>query len=413
MHKEVAIIGSGIAGLSLAHELSCLGIESVLIDRLPLPGGHAASFACKATDSCQRCGACIVQDYVSKVTHQDIIELSLNCEVLDSVKVSTGFELSLFETPTRISQERCSKCGICKKVCPQSNAILVDPFTGSFFINNSQCLRTQNFSCSACEQACPEDAISLSLEPDLKKIEVNAVAIASGFEPFDASTKTRFGYGRIPGVISSLDLEDMLRRSYFDKLGEKDRPSSISFIQCVGSRDLKIGRNYCSRVCCGYAMRSARLLKYKFPELKVSMFYMDLQTFDRDFENRIMAAAKEVTLVRGMPSEIRCGSNGKPEVIYNGNNDEMMVEEFDLVTLSVGMGPASIGLRGVLGSVNHDAGEYGNLEFGNSATCLRGAYLTGSALGPRTIQESIEHSVHVAREIELYISNLKSGVDVE
>ena len=413
MHKEVAIIGSGIAGLSLAHELSCLGIGSAIIDRQAVAGGQAAGFACKATDSCQRCGACIVHDYVSKVTIDDMIEPLLSCHILDSSRTSAGFELLLNEVPARIDQAKCSGCGICKKVCPSPGAIRINPYTGSFFIEYSECLLALGFSCSVCEQACFDDAISISSESVPKKVEALAIAIATGFEPFDATIKKRFGYGRIPGVITSLDLENLFRSGYFQNMGSENSFSSIAFVQCVGSRDIKIGRNYCSRVCCGYAMRSARLLKFMFPSIKVTMFFMDLQTFDRDFEDRVMAASREVDLIRGIPSEIKLGASGKPEVVYNDNDDEVRVEEFDMVTLSVGMGPTTPHIGGYLGFIGANSGNYGDGSFGNPDPTTTGVFRAGSANGPRTIQESIEHAAHVACEIDRYLCKIKSGVDVE
>ncbi len=412
MTKNVAIIGSGIAGLSLAHELSCFGIHSILIDRFPLPGGNAARYSCKATDSCQRCGACTVQDYVSKIFGSDKIKLSLNSEFLESRKTDKGFEIQLIQTPQYVDPAKCSGCGICKKVCPSPNAILVDPFTGRFFINYPECSRSQNMACMICEQACPESAIDLSLEPGIRKMETDAVALATGFEPFDATVKTRFGYGRIPGVISAVDLEDKLRRGYFDLLDETQKPTSVAFVQCVGSRDVKLGRNYCSRVCCGYALRSARLLKFKFPEIKIVMFYMDLQTFDRDFEDRIAAASKEVNLVRAIPSEIRTGPSEKPMAIYNGPNDELMREEYDWVILSVGMGRNPTTIKEVSDSASAHCG-YGSSKFAQTLSNLDGAFVTGAALGPKSIQESIDNSIHVALKIDSYLDSSQSGVDVE
>ncbi len=412
MAKNVAIIGSGIAGLSLAHELSSLGINSILIDRHPLPGGNAARYACKATDSCQRCGACTVQDYVSRIAHNDRVELSLNSEVIDTKRTSEGFELRLNQSPQYVDNEKCSKCGICKKVCPSSNAILVDPFTGKFFVNYLECRHSQGMACALCEQACPEYAIDLTLEPVVKPLFTGAVAVATGFEPFDASVKTRFGYGRIQGVISAIDLEDKLRRGYFDLLEEGRRPSSLAFIQCVGSRDVKIGRNYCSRVCCGYAMRSARLLKYKLPEVKIAMFYMDLQTFDRDFENRLAQAAQEVRLIRAIPSEIRTGPDGRPQVVYNGPNDEIMMEGFDFVTLSSGMGQNPQAIPGILESFSM-VKSYGDSNNAENVEPVEGAFVTGAVQGPKSIQESIDDSAQVALKIESYLGNSRSGVDVE
>ena len=73
MEKRVAVIGGGITGLSCALELAGLGVDSVIVEKAPYLGGHVAGFCCKATENCQRCGACLLEDLLDKVDSQGLI----------------------------------------------------------------------------------------------------------------------------------------------------------------------------------------------------------------------------------------------------------------------------------------------------------------------------------------------------
>jgi heterodisulfide reductase subunit A len=237
-------------------------------------------------------------------------------------------------------------------------------------------------------------------------MEASAVVIASGFMPFDPSEKPRFGYGRVTGVVTGMELESRLRAG--NRI--QPQPQKVAFIQCVGSRDPKIGRNYCSRVCCGYALRLARMLLSQAPETDVSMFYMDIQSFDRDFERRLSEAAQEVSLIRAIPSEVRSGLDGKPEVVYHGPHDDRITCAYDLVVLSVGISPgSSTGTLASLLDLPRNSDGFLGADGEEVSTQRKGVFVAGTAQGPRSIEETVSHAIRAAGEVASYIRSVPTG----
>lgn len=347
IQTDVVIIGGGMAGLWSALELSRRGVKSLIVDRDEQLGGQVKNYVCKATDRCQRCGACLLEDTLEKASAAANVSVMLESE-LDDVREQDGtFELRF----TR----------------PSGN---------------------------------PDGPFSVS---------ARAVELSCGFAPFDPGNKPRFGYGRVQGVFTGLELEARLRSGGFN-MGEGEGAGlSVAFIQCVGSRDPKIGRNYCSRVCCGYAMRLARLVRHRLPQADATMFYMDIQTFDRDFDRRLEQAAKEVRLVRAIPSEIRAGEDGRPQAVYYGPDEERVAESFDMVILSVGMSPnpEAERLARLFGLGLNQDGFLDNSA--GSGGPKQGVFVAGAAQGPRSIDETVAHAVGVAGDVADYLAATCSG----
>jgi len=409
MKQDVIIVGAGIAGLRSAYELSRLGLSSVIVEREAFPGGHAARLSCKATDQCQRCGACQLEDVLEQVRSSSRASLLLRSTIESCDRTDRGFLVRISRRPIRIVPELCIDCGACASLCPSPGAIARSPLDYGLYVDEGRCGLFTGASCRACAEVCPEHAINLT-EP-AKEIEVEAAAfiLASGFKAFDPSDKPRFGYGLVPGVVSALELDEMLRQDAFSVVADSGPIRSVAFIQCVGSRDPRIGRNYCSRVCCGYAMRMARLLKSRFPGVEPWMFYMDIQTYDRDFDRRLKEAEQEVRLVRTIPAEIRSGPDNRPELVYHGPADERVVQAFDLVVLSVGISSAGlIPEAQMLGiGTNRDGFLGGNAE--ETATIAPGVFLAGTVQGPRSIPDSISHAIRAASEAASHLARSEGG----
>jgi heterodisulfide reductase subunit A2 len=341
MKKDVLIIGGGIAGLWCAWELAAAGLDSVIVESAKVLGGHAAKLCCKATERCQRCGACLLEDVLHNVDKSPSITSLVRTTVDDVRRQDAHFIATL---------------------------------------------------------SCASEAAS--------QVETRGVVIASGFSPFDPSEKPGFGWGRVQGVMTGMELESKLRDNNLDVQDLR----KAAFIQCVGSRDPKLGRNYCSRVCCGYGLRLARLLRSRAPEIELSMFYMDIQSFDRDFEQRLAEATQEVRLIRAIPSEVRSGADGKPQLIYHGPDEARVVEPYDLVVLSVGISPgASTGTLAELLALKLNAdgflGENGEEVF----TSRNGVFVAGTAQGPRSIEDAVSHAIRTAGEVASYIGAVSIG----
>ncbi len=406
MQKSVAVIGGGIAGLWCALELARMDIDSVIVEKAQYLGGHVAEFCCKATDSCQRCGACVLEDVLEQVESRKLIT-KLTGTTLTQVRPSDkGFRLSLQQRSPVIIPEKCTGCGSCVEVCPEPGALTRPPGKTRFTLKEEVCRFFRDSSCSSCVDACAEHAIVPAAGSQALEVECSAVVVATGFTRFDPAEKPRFGYGRVPGIVTALELESMLRQDTWTPGNGHGPLRSVAFIQCVGSRDVRIGRNYCSRVCCGYAMRLARLLRNRFPGIEPTMFYMDIQTFDRDFERRLAEAAKEVRLVRSIPAEIRASADGRPELVYHGSDEIRVMEPFDLVVLSVGLSPRAevADLFGV--SLDRDGFPgSGNEEV---RTSVPGVFVAGTAQGPRSIGDSVSHATKAAAKAASHIRSMEA-----
>lgn len=408
MEKHAIIVGAGIAGLWCARELSGLGLESVLVEQGPYPGGHVAHFCCKATDRCQRCGACLLEDVLDRVgTHAEITSL-LRTRVQRVERRNGAFRAELLQQPVRIVPEQCDLCGACEKACPEPGALVRSPVDYTLVVNEARCRFFRDGTCRACVDLCPNDAFRMDEAPQTIIVDAESVILATGFQPFDPAEKPRFGYGRVPGVMTGLELETMLRLDNWTTEAGDGQIRSVAFIQCVGSRDPSIGRDYCSRVCCGYGLRLARLLKSRFPAIDVSMFYMDIQTYDRDFEERLARAAEEVRLIRSIPGEIRSSGDGRAEVIYHGPDERRVAESFDMVVLSVGISPHPVG---DFLDVESNVDGFSGMDGESVNTSTEGFFVAGTAQGPRSIEETISHATKAAAAAAAYVRRSSRGDD--
>ena len=180
---------------------------------------------------------------------------------------------------------------------------------------------------------------------------------------------------------------------------------SIAFIQCVGSRDAKLNHLWCSKVCCGSALRMAGLVKARQSEIQITFFYMDVQTFGRDFEEFYARIRKDVRLIRALPGDIYPAANDQLRVTFLDNaSSETVQEEFDLVVLSVGMTPCQ-SIQETTGTLKLPLAATGFVEQAakRGLTSEKGVFTAGSVTGPMSISESIASAGKTAFEVAKYL----------
>jgi heterodisulfide reductase subunit A len=409
---SAVILGGGIAGISAALELARLGQDVALVEKTPFFGGRAAHFCCKATDVCQKCGACLVDDRLRALFQEPRITLLPHTELTGCSRENGGFRLVLRQRPEVINPRRCVDCGLCYEECPAAaqGAILTTAVTQNhprFAVNPDACLYFQDGSCQVCQQICPPTAKAIDLARPAKIFELSAgaVVVATGYRPSDPACRPHYGYGRLPHVISGFELEEMLRNGH-GPVGQGDTPPRrIAFIQCVGSRDQN--HPYCSRVCCAYTLRLARLLKHRWPEAEVTTFYMDFQEIGRQSREFQAAARREVKMVRALPGDLAATPDGCVRLRYlEEDSGRPASGDFDLLVLSIGIGPGddNPALAALLQAELTPDGFFQAADSQHrSQTSQPGLFLAGTAEGPRDIAGCIAQAAAAARQVSQYV----------
>jgi len=350
----VLVIGSGIAGATVTERLSRAGQEVYLIEKKAVIGGHVVEMGCKATDVCLRCNVCVANELLRAVAASSSVRIHTRTELMGLEAGTNGFRYTaiLKHEPTFVDRNKCTGCQACMGACPEKcislPALRVSPAVPVF--NYSLCRRFRGKDCSACEQSCPVGAINMQDKTSQSKIDVDAVVIATGYEPYEPSVDGSYGYRRAANVITGIEAERQLAiEGRITRPSDGKRPKRIAFIQCVGSRSELVHRrpedtDYCSAVCCAYALRMAQLIKFQDNNAEVTIFYMDIQNFGKGFNDFYKKCKDKVTFIRSRPYEIKQGPDGTLHVKFAPQSlpeDRAAVceQQFDLIVLAVGIRP--------------------------------------------------------------------------
>jgi len=296
----------------------------------------------------------------------------------------TGFdevELGYDEETARKEAERCIACAICCE-------------------------------CSECVKVCQPKAISHSIETRIVDLKVGAIVLAPGYETFDPRLKSMYGYGRYANVIKSIELERILNASgpfqgQLLRPTDHKEPEKIAFIQCVGSRDSKLGNPYCSSVCCVYAVKEAILIKEHSRNVDCTIFCIDIRTFGKGFEAYYERAKKEygIKFKRALIGDIFESQDTKNLTVrYEDESGELAKEEFNLLVLSVGLKPRNdIKKLSEICKVDLDERNFiRTVPFSMVESARAGIFVCGTASSPKDIPETVtEASAAAGKAIEL------------
>ena len=402
--KQVLVIGGGPAGLTAAKSLVDRGAEVVLVERKESLGGMARELTCKGLVECRNCGVCFAIDRASEIVREPGAEVLLLSEVASAQKSDHGYSIKIKTSPRYVTDD-CIGCGKCAAVCPVDDKAIFPP-TGSglpriYWIDRSKCLHFRKAKCSKCAEVCPTKAIDYEDRAKNLTREVDAIVYATGIDPIDACGVSRLGCGTLKNVMSSVDAEKTLNeKGRLLRPSDGKAPKKIAVMQCVGSRSVKVGVEYCSKFCCKYATKISQLLLDIDPEVNLDFYFMDLRTlYEPQEEFKEWAKAKKtVRLLRTMPAVVSQGAEGKLLVRAANETDlEITEAEYDLVILSVGMRPvgADSDLGKSLGIVPDQMGFASNRPELESS----GVFLCGAVTEPMDIEETATRAITVASKI--------------
>lgn len=273
-----------------------------------------------------------------------------------------NFKVTLTKKPRYILEDKCTGCTTCVEYCPAkypdeyNQEISMNKAVHIYFAQaipliayiDESCLYLKEKKCRICEAVCKNDAIDLNQKAEKKEIEVGAVILAAGLEPFDPKVRKEYRYGEFANVVTSMDYERLLcstgpYQGEILRASDKKHPRKIAWIQCVGSRRVTPGDNsYCSSVCCTYTQKQAILTKDHDAEAECTIFHNDIRAYGKDFERFYQRAADlpGVRFIRSYTSIVREDPETKNVTLrYSTTGDGVKEEEFDMVVLSVGLNP--------------------------------------------------------------------------
>ncbi|MHA2297955.1 MAG: hydrogenase iron-sulfur subunit [Candidatus Hodarchaeales archaeon] len=407
--SSVLVIGAGIAGMQASLDIADQNIQVYLVDRALAIGGAMAKL--DKTLPTNDCAVCIEAPKMVEVGRNSHIELLTNSEVIDVEGQVGNFTVTIKHHPRYVDPAKCSGCGACFEVCPITVPNEFDHgmgLRGAIYRYFAQAVpnvaaidKDHCINCGMCELVCAPKAINRDEKVSIRKINVGSIIVATGFEEFDPSSLKAFGYGIFPNVITGMQFERLLCASgptggVIRRPSDGKIPNRIAWIQCVGSRDLRLNQPYCSRVCCMWGTKQAIIAKEHHPKINPYIFFIDIRAYGKGFEEYYRRGKDEIGIeyIRSRPGEILETDDNNLEIIYEDTSSRKPVDlKMDLVVLSTGMKP-SRGNKQLSEIIGLELDNYGFFHekdpiFSPLETNVDGIYLCGCCIGPKDIPDSV------------------------
>lgn len=428
------VIGGGVAGIRAALDIANAGYDVTLVERQPTLGGNMARLS--ETFPTLDCSQCILTPLMVEASRHPRIELLTYAEIEEVSGFVGNFTVTIRKKARFVDEELCNGCDDCAVACPSTvpnefdldlswrKAIYI-PFPQAvpaiYTLDAGACVNANLTSsdggyrvlaCERCSLACAPKAIDYDQRDTVVEREVGVIVLATGYELMPAERAAENGYGSYPDVITGLEFERLLSASG-PTGGLPRRPSdgkvprNVVFIQCVGSRDPAKGIPYCSRICCMYTAKHALLLRHKVPDSRAVVFYMDIRSAGKGYEEFVQRAIEEehVLYVRGRVSRVT--QHGDTLLVYGSDtlSGQAVQVEADLVVLATAVvPPASDGLAQSLRTPTDANGFFqeAHPKLRPAETLTAGVFLAGTAQGPKDIPDTVaQASAAAAKALEL------------
>ncbi|MEF3697559.1 FAD-dependent oxidoreductase [Desulfolutivibrio sp.] len=421
---DAVVIGGGIAGLQSALDLAGQGYTTAVVEKDASIGGKMIRLS-KVFPTLD-CASCITTPKMAAAAHHENITLYTCCDVQRVEKNAAGVFVSMIQRPRYVDIDKCIGCRKCEYNCP---VLVPDAEQGGFSgrkairipfsnaIPQKALLDVENcMLCGKCADVCPTKAIRYDQKPEPLAIQAKTAILATGYELSSVADKPQYGNGDIPNVIDSLQMERLLapHGPYGRVLRPSDGmiPDSIAYVQCAGSRDASMGVSYCSRFCCMYAVKQAMLLSGSLPLADITIYYMDIRAFGKNYEQFYQnAKAMGIEFVKAKVASLDAGEGGAVTVRYEDQTGQGATSrDHDLVVLSMGVlpgfapggvCPVGLGPDGFIQSVLP--------KMSPAVTDVDGVFVAGVAAGPKDIVDTITEAGAAAMEAAKYLTAL-SGV---
>jgi heterodisulfide reductase subunit A len=425
------VVGGGIAGIQAALDIADAGYKVYLVEREPSIGGHMIQL--DKTFPTLDCSACILTPKMSQVGSHPNIEFMTYSEVVEASGYVGNFKVKIRKKPRYVDESKCTGCGVCSEKCPWTadsefdmglgkRKAIYTPFPQAVpnvpVIDPEVCVYFEKGTCRACEKFCEAKAIDFEQTEELVEVEVGAIIVATGYDPFDPSAIYQYGYKRLDNVITSLEFERLCNAAGPTggriALNGGPEPESVAIIHCVGSRDQNY-HEYCSKVCCMYSMKFAHLVRDK-TGAKVYEFYTDLRSAGKGYEefyNRVLDEG--VIFVRSRPPEVFSENEKLIVQCEDTLADCQRRIPVDMVVLSTALQPrADAEQVARLFTLSRSADGFfleKHPKLAPVATMTDGIFLAGCAQGPKDIPDTVAQASAAAAAVLSMIA--RGTIEVE
>ncbi|MCL2350887.1 MAG: CoB--CoM heterodisulfide reductase iron-sulfur subunit A family protein, partial [Defluviitaleaceae bacterium] len=418
--KRALVIGGGIAGVQAALDIAEAGYIVDLVEKTPSIGGKMSQL--DKTFPTLDCSACILTPKMVDCASHDRINIITYSEVEHVEGFVGNFTATIRKKARSVSLEKCTGCGDCWSKCPvkdipsefemglSNRKAIYIPFAQALplapAIDREHCIKFKTGKCGLCEKVCQPQAINYDDQDELVTEKYGAIVVATGFETINLDKFGEYGYSDSPNVITSMEFERITIGGGIARPSDGKRPRSITFIQCVGSRDVTSrGKAYCSKICCMYTAKHAMLIKDKYPDIDVNVFYIDMRTAGKAYDEFYRRSQEEfgANYIKGQVGRV-IDMGDYLSVTGVDLIDNVKLElQTDMVILATAIQPSQ-GVRPLANMLS------ASLDYNNWMTeahpKLRpvesptaGVYLAGVAQGPKDIPETVAQAGAAAAKV--------------
>lgn len=414
--KRALVIGGGIAGIQTALDIADAGYKVDIVEKSPSIGGRMSQL--DKTFPTLDCSACILTPKMVEAAANENITIHTYSEVERVSGFVGNFTVDIRKKARYVDLNKCTGCGVCQEKCPSKKTLnefnrglntrtaIYTPFAQAIpnvpVIDTASCIKMKTGKCGICEKFCQAGAIDYTQTDEIVTEQYGAIVVATGFDTIKLDKYGEYAYNESKDVITSLELERIMNAAgptggHLERLSDGKAPKEIVFIQCVGSRcaDSR-GKPYCSKICCMYTAKHAMLIRDKYPNTNVTVFYIDVRTPGKNFDEFYRRAVEDygVNYIKGQVGKVAPQSDGS--LLVQGVDlleNKQILKKADMVVLATAIEPnpdvrkiatmltASIDTNSFLTEAHP------KLRPVESPTA--GVFLSGVCQGPKDIPETV------------------------
>lgn len=425
--KRALVIGGGIAGIQTALDIADAGFPVDIVETKPTIGGKMAQL--DKTFPTLDCAACILTPKMVDVAQNENIRIFSYSEVTEVGGFVGNFDVTIKRRARYVKEELCTGCGACTEKCPQKkvpnefnlgmdtrHAIYI-PFAQAVpkvaTIDPTYCIKMKTGKCGLCEGVCSAGAIDYQAKDEYVKEKYGAIVVATGYNPISMEKFDEYAYAQSKDVVTSLEFERLTNaagptQGQLLRPSDGEHPHTIVFVQCVGSRCeacAQKGKEYCSKICCMYTAKHAMLTRDKYPDTDVYVFYIDVRTPGKNFDEFYRRAVEEygVHYIKGMVGKV--SPEGKKLKVQASDliAGKQLHIDADLVVLAVAIEPdPSARPLATMLTASMDTNDFfteahPKLKPVESPTA--GVFLSGTCQGPKDIPETVSQAGAAASKV--------------